>query len=186
MISEQGIIYPADVNENILSTVLLCSLNWAPELREHSHCPYFSKSHPRPGEGMALLHPPAIQITWALRKQVVFILIQEGWKGRNSTFSLQKITPFKLRLIQRSFIKLYFKQFSNIEWQVTFWFFSHWSYYDLHSKYQSYWTHHFFLVIKKRKHTEKITTIRLILSKVTLSQAKHPAKTTLLPSEISK
>ena len=50
-----------------------------------------------------------------LRKQVVFILIQEGWKGRNSTFSLQKITPFKLRLIQRSFIKLYFKQFSNIE-----------------------------------------------------------------------
>lgn len=35
-------------------------------------------------------------ISRALRKQVVFILIQEGWKHKNSTFSLQKITPFKL------------------------------------------------------------------------------------------
>lgn len=46
----------------------------------------------------ALSHPPDtdIHLTQALRKQVVFILIQEGWKRKNSTFSLQKITLFKL------------------------------------------------------------------------------------------
>lgn len=44
----------------------------------------------------ALPHPPDMHLTQALRKELVFILIQEGGNVKTVHFLCRKLPPFKL------------------------------------------------------------------------------------------